>query len=160
MRLTQVKHNLAFVQSAQIAKRSKRNGVVAAESAVVLGVMLIFCIAVLDLGMNVARSNSLSDCARHAARYAILHGSRSPTSLGPQHWSGTLDENHPVTNVIRNRLLGMAPSSVNLTLTWPDGGNEASARVSVELSYQPPRLSMLSEEISPLRAKSIMRILR
>ncbi|APZ95402.1 TadE/TadG family type IV pilus assembly protein [Fuerstiella marisgermanici] len=160
MRSAPTATNTATPRSVACAETKGRSGVVVAESAIVLIVVVVSCMAVLDLGMNVARSNSLSDCARHAARFAMLHGSTAPEGLGPQEWSGTVSDDHPVADIIRNRLLAMAPDAVGLTITWPDGGNSKSERVTVELEFQPPQLSAISSGLSPLQARSTMRILR
>lgn len=137
-----------------------RHGVVSAESALVSVVLVVFILAFVELGLGVARSNSLSDCARQAARYTALHGSDSNAPLGTETWIGNLSDNHPIAAAIRNRLLAMSPSDVNITVEWPDGSNEVSDRVRVTLTYQPAADSRFFSGISPFRAQSAMRIMR
>src|SRR5262245_3383599 len=62
------------------------------ECAVTLPVLLVVLFALLDLGLAAMRYNALAESARRIAREAILHGSRTPSTLGtwgPTAFAGT-----------------------------------------------------------------------
>jgi Flp pilus assembly protein TadG len=136
-----------------------RGGAAMVEAAIVLPIVLLGLLVTLDLGMVVARLNSLSDCARHAARTVVIRGSRANDPLGPSEWSGTLAESHPATIEVRDRLLAMPASGVSMTIAWPDGTNEPGKKVEVSLHFE--HSSVLGPWIGVLNlgAQSTMRIL-
>jgi len=57
----------------------------------------------------VLQHNSLSECARRAARVAIVRGANSTvlTPLGPTAWTGTADQASPMNDAIRLLLVCM-----------------------------------------------------
>lgn len=128
------------------------------EAALILPAVLLGLMAMLDLGLAVARSNSLSDCARRGARLAIVHGSDSDVPWGPVSWSGTALEAHPLTDDIRPRLLCMPPGEVTVRVTWLDGDREPGDRVQVELKYS--HSALIGMWLGPIRlsARSVMRL--
>jgi Flp pilus assembly protein TadG len=132
------------------------------EATIVLAALLMILFAMLDLCLAAARSNALSECVRRAGRLAIISGEKSPTSkkLGPTSWTGTAADNHAIANAIRPLLLSMKPSSVQVTVTWPDGGNRLGQRVYVTLNYQQRPLTPVVFGTTPwqLTASSTMRV--
>jgi hypothetical protein len=62
--------------------RSSSSGQGLAEFALVIPIFLIVFLAILDLGRVVWANNVLSNAAREAARFAIVHGG-SPTTACP-----------------------------------------------------------------------------
>lgn len=135
-----------------------RMGVVLVESALVAPFLLIGLLLLLDCGLRVARSNNLSDCVRHAARHAAIHGATADDPLGPEPWSGTLGDDYPLAEMIRHRLLTMAPADVTLSVTWPDGDHQHSDRVQVHLSCPQPALLPFWTTASQITAQSTMPI--
>lgn len=118
--------------------RRPRRAAVAVESAVTLPVFLLMLFGLFDLGIAVMRQNSLSECARRAARVAIVHGERAEESsrLGPRAWSGDGADSHLLTDAVRPLLVGMTPADVRFTVTWPDGDHRVGHRVQVVLSSE------------------------
>jgi Flp pilus assembly protein TadG len=140
--------------------RRCRYGVVMVESSVVMPLLLLGMLLMMDLGMRVAQSNSLSDCARHAARYAAIRGAGSAQPLGASEWTGTLAENHLCAQAVRGRLLAMNPEDTSMTITWPDGNNHSSSRVHVIIRYEKQPILAFWSGYSTISAQSTMRILR
>ncbi len=122
-------------QRNQPRRAPRRRGAAAVEAAFVLSVLLVLLFGLLDLGLAVLRYNSLSECARRAARQAIVLGERSAAPLGPAEWSGGVDSPHPLTDAVRPLLLTMRPQSVRLRAAWPDGDDRVGDRVYVELRF-------------------------
>jgi Flp pilus assembly protein TadG len=125
----------ARLRHPQIARRSKRarRGATMTETAIVLMVFLVLVFGMLDLGIMVARSHALSQAARSGARAAIVRGEYAATlgSLGPSGLTTTAADSDGVSQAVRNQLVTMTPSSVNVNVTWPDGNNQVGSRVRV-----------------------------
>lgn len=138
--------------------RVRRRGAALVEAALVLPVTLTSIFVILDLGLAATRSNSLSACARHAARMAIVHGERSQEPLGPQTWTGTLADDYPLAKVIRNCLLSMPPDDVSMTVTWPDDRIRDGDRVQVQLTFNHASILLDLFGEFELTATSTMRI--
>jgi hypothetical protein len=131
-------------------------GAVLVEAALILPFVMLCLLVLLDFGLAVARSNSLSDCARRAARQLILNGAQSANPIGPAAWTGSLAESHPVADELRPHLLCMPAADVELRLTWPQGGCAAGQPVQVELAFDHrPILTTAFGEFA-LKAKSSM----
>lgn len=142
---------------------AQRRAAAAVEAAIVLPVFLTFLFAMLDLSLAVSRYNSLSECARRAARAAIVRGERSAaplTPLGPAAWAGTAADEHPLAEEVRPLLVTMPPAQVAMRCEWPDGGHRIGQRVRVELSFEHPTLfaSLFGNGPWSLSATSTMRI--
>jgi hypothetical protein len=67
----------------------------------------------------------LNHMAREATRYASVRGAES---------NNTVSETDMKTYVA-NRLIGMDPGDVTVTVTWPNG-NSSGGTVEVQLDYQ------------------------
>jgi len=145
-----------------ITSRHQRRGVVAVESALLLPICLLGLIALLDLALSVIQYNSLAECARRAARTAIVRGHHSTvvTPLGPASWSGSAEEQNPLTDSFRSLLVCMPPAEVTVTADWPDGGNREGNRVRLSVTYEHRSLVALLLGGAPwdLKASSTMRI--
>jgi hypothetical protein len=143
--------------------RRRRSGATLVEGTVVLGVLFLLVLAVLDLGILVFRQHVLSAAARHLSREASVHGSRAtllgpwgPTSIGPVAASHT----GPVPSAVRPELFGLNPAQVTVTAEWPDGTNEAGARVRITLAtdYRPVMASVFGTAPRRLTAASTVPI--
>ncbi|MBX3444921.1 MAG: pilus assembly protein [Planctomyces sp.] len=117
-------------------ERQARRGASAVEAAIVLSAVLLIVFGLFDLGLAVLQQNTLTECARRAARTAIVRGSRSSAPLGPSGWSGYASAVHPLTDSIRPHLGVMPPAAVTLNVSWPDADNAAGRAVVVQLQYQ------------------------
>jgi hypothetical protein len=140
----------------------RRSGAAAVESALLLPICLVGLIALLDLALAVLQHNSLAECARRAARTAIVRGHQSivVAPLGPASWSGSGDDEHPLTDSFRSLLICMPPDQVDVTAEWPDGGNREGDRIHVTLTFEHRSLvaALLGGGPWELTASSTMRI--
>jgi hypothetical protein len=140
----------------------RRSGAAAVESALLLPICLVGLIALLDLALAVLQHNSLAECARRAARTAIVRGHQSTVvaPLGPASWSGSGDDAHPLTDSFRSLLICMPPDQVSAIAEWPDGGNREGDRIHVTLTFEHRSLVAVLLGGGPweLSASSTMRI--
>jgi hypothetical protein len=142
--------------------RSQRRGVTAVEMAIVLPVFLAMVLGMLDLGLAVMRYNSLSQAARRVAREAIVRGSMAePLGIwGPDSYSGTADDDHPLAQSVRRTMVGVDYSEVAIEATWPEGGNDVQQQVTISVSvpYRPMMTFIFGNPEFTLTATSTMRI--
>lgn len=141
---------------------SRRSGAAAVEGAIMLAVFLAVLFALFDLGLAVLRYNALSECARRAARAAIVRGERAPesTQLGHETWLGNGADAHILADQVRPLMVSMSPEDVQIFAIWPDGGNQVGQKIQIELTYQHESLfpRLFGESPWELRATSTMRI--
>lgn len=119
-------------------RRLRRNGVTAAESAIVLPAALLVLFSLLDLGLATLRYNTLAEASRRVAREAILHGSLAPEAVGgwgPVAFTGTAANDSPLVAPLEGMLPTMPEELVNVEVTWPDGDNGPHDRVHVAVSF-------------------------
>ena len=119
-------------------KRTRRRGATLVETTLVTSAFMMLLLGMLDLGLGVMRHNTLSHAARQGARQAVVHGSLSSSPWGSSAYGPvTADTNAAIPNAIRPHLTGMPPAEVNVSATWPDGGNaqEHQHRVQVTVNY-------------------------
>jgi hypothetical protein len=144
------------------SQRSQRRGVTAVEMAIVLPVLLAMVLGMLDLGLAVMRYNSLSQAARRVAREAIVRGSMAePLGIwGPGTYSGTADDDHPLTQSVRRTMMVVDYSEVAIEATWPEGGNDVQQQVTISVSmpYRPMMTFIFGNPEFTLTATSTMRI--
>ena len=112
------------------------------EHALVFLVFFVTMYAIMEFGRIIYLYNSLAGATREAARYAIVHGSRSGS---------------PATNVdIKNRVLhwgiGFNESDLTVNTTWMPNNNPRST-VRVETTYNIGLMSGLIYS-APLTIKS------
>jgi Flp pilus assembly protein TadG len=100
-------------------------GTAAIEFAFVAPVLFTLTIGTIDVGRMVWSHSMLNHMAREATRYASVRGSES---------NNTVSETDMRTYVT-NRLVGIDPGEVNISVTWP-GGNSSGGTVQVQLDYQ------------------------
>ena len=116
------------------ALRRSRRGATLAETAIVLVTFLMLVFGMIDLGIMVSRSQSLSEAARNGARTAIVCGEFANSPLGPTAISGVASDSNAIADALRPQLILMDPTQVRVNVTWPDGGNEIKQRVHVTVS--------------------------
>ncbi len=93
--------------------------------------LLFFMIlaGVLDVGRAVWYFSSMQEGVREATRYAIVHGSKASTQVGPGNTGG-------LTTIVKNYAgSGLNTSNLAVTSTYPDGNNVAGSRVTVTVTY-------------------------
>jgi Flp pilus assembly protein TadG len=86
--------------------------------------MILF--GTIQLGLAVWNYNMLSSLAQDGARWAAVRGSAC---------SCTEATMASVQDFVRGRVLGMLPSAVIVTTTWPDGDNRPGDTVRVQVDY-------------------------
>lgn len=111
-----------------------RRGATLTETSIVLVTFLVLVFAMIDLGIMVSRSQSLSEAARNGTRSAIVRGEFANSPLGPSAISSVASDGNPIATAIRPQLILMDPTRVRINATWPDGGNKINQRVHVTVS--------------------------
>jgi Flp pilus assembly protein TadG len=102
-----------------------RRGVAAVEFAFVAPVIFMMTIGTIDVGRLVWSWSSLHHMAREATRYASVRGAEATTPM-------TTDQ---LEDYVNNRLIGMDPNDVTVTVTWTPN-NSPGSNVEVQLDYQ------------------------
>ena len=136
------------------------------EGAIILLVFLTFILGMLDLSIAVFRHHVISEAARMGARTASVHGSLAPSGWNGGSWgtaqfgpvAGTSTD--PKAASITPYLAGIDPSTVTITLAWPDAKNTAESRVSVTVStsWTPIMGFIFGGSSQTMSAKSVMLI--
>jgi hypothetical protein len=104
------------------------------EFALVMPVFLLLVTGIFDVARAVWQENTLAYAAREGTRYAIVHGASGNPIVGP--CSVCLN---PVSNNLANVTSAVTTAAVgvygiDVTIDYPDGGNNRNNRVSVDVS--------------------------
>lgn len=104
------------------------------EFALVLPIFLLLVTGIFDVARAVWQENTLAYAAREGTRYAIVHGASGVPIVGP--CSVCLN---PVSNNLSNIVSAVTTNAVgvyniNVTVDYPDGGNNRNERVTVDAS--------------------------
>jgi Flp pilus assembly protein TadG len=117
--------------------------------------MLIF--GIISFGMTVYTYSFLSNAARDAVRYAIVHGSKSTSPASSD----------AIQTFVRNKAKGLNPSSITVSSCWnpqappnqcpgPTGNNAPGKVVSVQVSYSFHPLYPFAKVTLPLSSSAQM----
>lgn len=134
-------------------KRTKRAGVAAIESAIVLSVILLLLLLSLEVSVAVVRYTSLTAAARHLARVVSLHGEMAGDSngtWGPNSLQMTANNNHPAAQAVASRLTAMNAAHVALKIEWPDGATDPGDSVAVTLTYTHQPITSATSWLAPM----------
>lgn len=125
-------------------------GVAAIEFALVAPVLILLTVGTVDVGRLVWSASMLDHMARETTRYASVRGA---DSLKP----ATESE---LEAYVTNRLIGVDPNDVNVSVTW-DPNNGSGSTVQVQLGYEFNFLvgQMVGLEPIQLRGESSMVVL-
>ncbi len=103
--------------------------------------LLTIVFGMIDLGSGAFRYNMVCHAARQGARLAIVHGSLAksgyqggpwgPATFGPV----ALNDSSAQATAMSTRVGGLDLSQAQMTITWPDGSNDAENRVRVTVTY-------------------------
>jgi Flp pilus assembly protein TadG len=114
-------------------------GSVAIETSISFMVLILFLFGIIECCMMGYTYASLEDAAREGVRYAIVHGTDSPSCSGPSTGCDATAANvkSDVTNYAKN-FVGNLTTMV-VTVSYPDGTSTAMSRVQVSVTqtYQP-----------------------
>jgi Flp pilus assembly protein TadG len=97
--------------------------------ALVLPVVVIVLMALLEFSRLVYAYGTVSEAARAAARYAIVHGARATTPVGPAANNATL------ATVAMNNAPALDIGQLTVTSSWGYGSNDANCPVTVTVTY-------------------------
>jgi Flp pilus assembly protein TadG len=102
------------------------------EFALVLPVFLLLVTGIFDAGRAVWQENTLAYAAREGTRYAIVHGASGNPIVGPcSSCVNPVTANLAnVTNAVTTNAVGVY--GINVTIDYPDGGNNRNQRVTVD----------------------------
>ena len=147
------------------SERTRRRGGTVVEAAIVLTVFLTLVLGMIDLAMYLTRANIIAEAARQGTRQAIVHGSISPRPTQMAAWGPTTigpvnaNDSSAIVQAIKPYLYGLDPTTVFITASWPDGGNDPNSdnrvRVKVETTYR-PMITFLFSGSLPISATSTM----
>ena len=141
------------------ARGHRRKGMSMVEAVLATTALLTLCLGTIDLGMAVFRQHALTEAARQGARQAVVHGSLAKSPWGTATYSAAANDTDAKAQAIAPYLVGMDPSAVTVTMTWPDGSNASEKNVRVKLDYTwTPLLSFIFNQSVPLTASSQMQI--
>lgn len=102
------------------------------EFALVLPLFLLIVTGIFDVARAVWQENTLAYASREGTRYAIVHGAAGNPIVGP--CSICLN---PVSNNLTNVVNAVTTNAVgvygiDVTIDYPDGGNNRLQRVTVD----------------------------
>ncbi len=102
------------------------------EFAFVLPIFLLIVTGIFDVARAVWQENTLAYAAREGTRYAIVHGAAGVPVSGP--CTTCLN---PVSNNLGNVVSAVTNNAVgvygiDVTIDYPDGGNQRNQRVTVD----------------------------
>ncbi|HEV2250123.1 MAG TPA: TadE/TadG family type IV pilus assembly protein [Candidatus Limnocylindria bacterium] len=102
------------------------------EFALTLPIFLLLVTGIFDVARAVWQENSLAFAAREGTRYAIVHGASGSPIVGP--CSSCVN---PVANNLANVVNAVTTNAVgvyniDVTVDYPDGGNNRNQRVTVD----------------------------
>lgn len=109
--------------------RLNRRGVTTLEFALVAPMVLMVLIGLVDLCIAIFAYNTTAEAARAGARYAVVHGSRATTPVGPAPNNGSVEQ------VVRSYAPGMISGNLTIASDWIDGDNDPGSRVKVTVTY-------------------------
>jgi len=119
------------------SKQEKGQSTVEFALSVVTVMFVIFCC--FELLMAVYTASVLADAAKEGVRYAEVHGSNTTLCSGPN--TASPCANDPLANNVGAMVKNYAKASlhdtsaISVSVTYPDGTNDAPNRVVVTVSY-------------------------
>ena len=116
---------------------SRSRGQALVEFALVAPIFFLILFATIDFGRYVYYVQILNNAAREGTRYAIVHGDRSLSPVGPT------EDDPTVAGIVRNYAIGVIGDSTTFDVhsSWQQENpldpprNDRGARVTVEVTY-------------------------
>ena len=113
-----------------------RRGVVAVESAIVLGTLTLLLLGMLEMSLILINHTTMAEGARRVARLAMVRGDRSTaTAWGPTKLTLQGNASHAAAVELRSILCAVPAADVQLEVEWLDGDNSAGDRVRVTVQH-------------------------
>jgi Flp pilus assembly protein TadG len=125
--------------SGLFARLRCEQGSVAIETSISFMVMILFIFGIMECCMMGYTYAALEDAAREGVRYAIVHGTDSPSCDGPSTGCDATAANvKSDVSTYAGRFVGNLATMV-VTVSYPDGTSTAMSRVKVSVTetYQP-----------------------
>ena len=106
------------------------------EFAFVLPIFLLVVTGLIDVARAVWEENTLAYAAREGTRYAIVHGAGGNPRVGPisSTVNPSLYNTGNIVTVVRNASVGVG--NIDVTIDYPDAGNNRNQRVTVDATAQ------------------------
>ena len=117
-----------------VLTRSAR-GQTLVEFAVASAVFFMIIFGILQFGLAVWNYNMLPSLAQDGARYAAVHGDTNATACTTIAQKECETTSTLVQDFVRSRVVGMTPTAVTVTTTYPDGDNSVGDTVQVQVDY-------------------------
>ena len=102
------------------------------EFALTLPIFLLLVTGIFDVGRAVWQENTLAYASREGTRYAIVHGASGNPIAGPCTTCLNPVSNNLsyVVNAVTSNAVGVY--NIDVTVDYPDGGNNRNQRVTVD----------------------------
>jgi Flp pilus assembly protein TadG len=118
-----------------VRPRHGERGTTLAETAIVMGVLLLITLGILDFGRALYTYSWVANAARQGARWAIVRGSQCTLLDHCPAQSGSTDIQPFIQSLSEG---AMKTSNVTATLSFPNGGSNAPgspAEVTVQYPF-------------------------
>ena len=117
-------------------RNARTRGSTMIEFALVAFLLVTLLLSVVEMTRMLLLFSTVTNAARAATRYAIVHGSNR-TGTGTNGPSGPGANPPEVVQVARNHASIAIPNtgSVTVTVTYPGGANDVGSLVNVAVSY-------------------------
>lgn len=117
----------------------REEGQAQVEFALSIMVVLLTVFFAWELLMAMYTASVMADAAKEGVRYAIVHGSNSTLCSGPNPSSPCAYDpsGAEVVNTVKSYAKASLHdiSAISVTVSYPDGSNEAPNRVAVVVTY-------------------------
>ena len=122
--------------NAPVAKRriARSRGTSLIEFSLCAFLLIMVLLSVVEMGRMILLYTTVTNSARAAARYAIVHGSNR-TGSGSTGPSGPGANPAEVVQVAKNFASILNTSALTVTVTYPGGNNLVGSLVNVTVSY-------------------------
>jgi Flp pilus assembly protein TadG len=107
-----------------VRNQSRRKGAAIVELSLCLLLVFTIVIAVMEFGRLVFAYTTLAGATREAARYAMVHGSKSTSPATEE----------DIRAQVSKWAIGLNPASLTVDTTW-DPANTPGSRVQIQSSY-------------------------
>ena len=123
-----MKHLKRFESNVTVRRRpSRQKGSALIEGTFVTLAFLAMILGIIDWSRMMMANNFVSNAARDATRYAMVHGSGSSSPA----------QASDLTTLVKNRAVGLDPTKITVTTTWnPNNSAGSSVTVQVQYSFQ------------------------
>ncbi|MGZ4870395.1 MAG: TadE/TadG family type IV pilus assembly protein [Candidatus Angelobacter sp.] len=130
---------LLKAKSHRLPGRERERGQSSIEFALSIIVVMFILACCWEVLMTVYTANVLGDAAKEGVRYAIVHGANSTQCSGPNAATPCAYDPDKLKVISRVTDYGHASlhdiSAMSVTVTYPDGTNDAPNRVVVTVTY-------------------------